>query len=168
MAEEEFRLVDEGRARVAAEALFRTVHADLAARLPRADIRHVGATAVPGCLTKGDLDIVVRVLPEDFAAAHAVLGTLYAVNTGSVRTETFAAFEDGRASPHLGVQLVTFGGPFDVFHQFAEILRRWPSLLSRYNALKRRHDGAPMADYRGAKDAFVEDILTSFQVTARS
>jgi hypothetical protein len=52
---------DDARARAAAEALFASTGAEIRALLPyAADIRHIGATAVPGCLTKGDLDIVVN------------------------------------------------------------------------------------------------------------
>lgn len=51
-------------ARGAAETLFRMVASELAAVLPSsAEVLHIGATAVPGCLTKGDLDIAVRVRP---------------------------------------------------------------------------------------------------------
>jgi hypothetical protein len=34
----------------------------------RADMT-VGATSIPGCVTKGDLDVVIRVQAADFAAA---------------------------------------------------------------------------------------------------
>ena len=48
-------------ARAAAEALFATVAAELVSDLPgSAEVLHVGATAVPGCLTKGDFDIAIR------------------------------------------------------------------------------------------------------------
>ncbi len=52
-----FRLhADPDAAGVAAERLFERVAAELEALLPAsADVRHIGATAVPGCLTKGDL-----------------------------------------------------------------------------------------------------------------
>ena len=55
-----------------ARHLFEEVRSRLAAALPEAArIHHIGATAVPGCLTKGDLDIVVRVEGRDFAKAEA-------------------------------------------------------------------------------------------------
>lgn len=156
-----FRLVDADDARIAASSLFETLHPALSAMLPAgADIRHIGATAVPGCLTKGDLDIVVRVAAADFAAADRALASKYARNEGSLRTSEFAAFEDGSRTPHLGIQLVVIDGPLDVFHQFVEALRRSPELVADYNALKRRFDGADMATYRAAKDAFVERVLT--------
>ena len=162
-SEPPFTLVDTEGARVAAERVFARVSQTLAALLPSsADIRHIGATAVPGCLTKGDLDIVVRVSAKDFLAADAVLASRFARNSGSIRTETFSAFEDPSSQPHLGIQLAVIDGPFDDFHRFTEMLRKSPRLVEEYNALKRAHDGKVMAEYRVAKAAFVERVLADF------
>ena len=151
---------DHALARAAAHELFERTAAILRGLLPAsADIRHIGATAVPGCLTKGDLDIVVRVEAADFSAADTAIATLLARNTGSTHTTTFSAFEDGGTTPHLGVQLVVAGAPEDCFHTFAETLRRDCDLLARYNDLKRRHDGHPMDVYRAAKDGFIAQAL---------
>ena len=156
---------DADAARDAAQALFATVAAELKAVLPAsAEILHIGATAVPGCLTKGDLDIAVRVMQSDFAAADALLAQYFDRNTGSARTETFAAFEKPDCSPHLGVQLVAKGDKLDVFHQFAEALRQDLDLVRRYNELKLRFDGQPMADYRVAKSAFVDRMLSQLGI----
>lgn len=159
-----FVLVDAEHARENAQRLFETVSASLAGMLPStADIRHIGATAVPGCLTKGDLDIVVRIPAEDFEAADALLASRFARNDGSQRTPTFSAFEDTDCHPHLGIQLATTDGPSDVFHLFVEALRASPALIEEYNALKRCHDGGDMAVYRAAKDVFVERVLAEFR-----
>ena len=37
------------------------LNASLRPLLPTAEIEHIGATAIPGALTKGDLDVMVRV-----------------------------------------------------------------------------------------------------------
>jgi len=159
-SEPPFTLADPERAREEAQQLFEAVSQSLAAVLPRdADVRHVGATALPGCLTKGDLDIVVRVSAKDFTDADSVLASRFARNSGSIRTESFSAFEDALSRPHLGIQLVAIDGPFDFFHQFTEALRGSPQLLEEYNALKRSYEGADMALYRTGKDAFVERVL---------
>src|SRR5690606_26589608 len=87
---------------LAAESLFAVVATELASLLPpTAEILHVGATAVPGCLTKGDLDILVRVEREEFPTSEAVLAKRFVRNRGSVRTGEFAAFEDPGSTPHL-------------------------------------------------------------------
>lgn len=151
---------DQELARSSAERLFARIAAELRALLPQsADIRHVGATAVPGCLTKGDLDIVVRVDASEFAAADRALAARFARNSGSKRTDTFSAFEDAGTTPHLGVQLTVAGGEDDYFHLFADALRRDPELVAAYNALKLRFDGQPMDVYRAAKSAFIGEVL---------
>ena len=162
-----FRIAaDDRQVREAAERLFMTVQPQLLEILPAtSEILHVGATAVPGCLTKGDLDIVVRVERKDFVAAEAALAARFARNPGSVRTAEFAAFEDEASTPHLGIQLTVKGAALDVFHRFAAALRADPALVKRYNALKRAHDGQPMDRYRAAKDAFVADALRSTPAT---
>lgn len=152
-------------AREAAEALFAVVAAELNSVLPAsAEVLHVGATSVRGCLTKGDLDIVVRVDRVDFATSDVLLAERFSRNEGSIRTDEFAAFEDPGRSPSLGVQLTVKGGALDDFHRFAEELRRAPLLVRRYNDLKLRFSGKPMAEYRAAKDAFIADILSNRRV----
>ncbi len=155
-----FRLVDAKLAEEKAQLLFERVRNSLVLLLPSdVDIRHIGATAVPGCLTKGDLDIVIRVPDRTFRQADTLLERRFARNGGSIRNASFSAFEDASTDPHLGIQLTTIRGPHDFFHLFVEALRRSPELLTEYNNLKLRHDGSDMATYRAAKDAFVERIL---------
>ncbi len=156
-----FRLApDEREAREAAERLFENVKGELVLALPAsAEILHVGATAIPGCLTKGDLDVAVRVSGDDFGAAEAELAARFTRNAGSTSTEDFAAFEDERRTPHLGIQLTTKGGAFDFFHVFVAALRADAGLLHDYNMLKNAHDARPMEQYRAAKDTFVKQVL---------
>jgi GrpB-like predicted nucleotidyltransferase (UPF0157 family) len=153
---------DPDAARLAAQELFTTVQKELATLLPpSAEVLHIGATAIPGCLTKGDLDIVVRVARPDFANVERLLASRFARNSGSVCTEEFAAFEEDERSPHLGIQLTVVGGPLDVFHYFAEALRDNSDLVRRYNEIKLGCSGQPMADYRAAKDIFIGRVLAS-------
>jgi GrpB-like predicted nucleotidyltransferase (UPF0157 family) len=152
------------QAQAAAEHLFERVKEELQTVLPAtAEVLHVGATAVPGCLTKGDLDIVVRVEHRAFQAVEDLLATRFPRNPGSTRTDEFASFEDECCTPHLGIQLTTKGGAFDMFHLFAAALCADPALVHRYNALKLAHDGQSMDSYRAAKDAFVADVLLERQ-----
>jgi GrpB-like predicted nucleotidyltransferase (UPF0157 family) len=152
---------DTEAAHAGAAALFDRVRARLQAVLPTSVIiQHVGATAVPGCLTKGDLDIVVRVPDVDFAQVDSILQSMFSRNVGSVRLADFAAFEDPGSDPPLGVQLTTIGGTFDDFHRLVDVLRNEPDVLAQYNSLKRTYDGRPMDEYRAAKDRFLAAVLT--------
>lgn len=149
--------------RRAAERLFAETALRLRSLLPAsARVRHIGSTAIPGCLTKGDLDIVIRVEQQDFAQADEILASRFRRNTGSARTASFSAFEDSDVTPCLGIQLTLIDGPHDDFHVFAEALRRDAELVARYNDLKRTFDGRPMDDYRAAKDKFIAEVLAAY------
>jgi GrpB-like predicted nucleotidyltransferase (UPF0157 family) len=133
--------------------------ARLRSLLPYARIEHVGATAIPGSLTKGDLDICVIVDPERFAEADAVLGEHFARNNGSDRSTSFAAFvADGGAVP-TGIQLAATGPEADTFLRWRDLLRRSRELREEYDRLKRLHEGGPMDAYRETKSRFIEDVL---------
>ena len=75
-----FQAVEDHRTR--AEALYVRVREDVLRLVPNAVVEHVGSTSLPDGLTKGDLDVQVRVRPEVFDEACRALGTVYQVNPG--------------------------------------------------------------------------------------
>ncbi len=129
--------------------------------LPGAEIEHVGSTAVPGLLTKGDIDIQVRVPQNAFAQSEQILSAYYPRNENSVRTSDFASFKNAAATPPLGIQLTAAGGQFDVFSKLRDLLRDHPYLIEDFNALKQRHEGRPMEEYRAAKSQWIEALLSN-------
>jgi GrpB-like predicted nucleotidyltransferase (UPF0157 family) len=139
-----------------AEAAYERHRTALKPILPRAGIEHIGSTAVEGAITKGDLDILVRVSADDFPAAEHVLAARFARNEGSFRSDSFASFCDDAADPPLGIQLVVRGSELDDFSQFRDALRANPQLLADFNALKRECEGMDMDAYRERKAAFIE------------
>ncbi len=143
-----------------AHAAFQAFLQAWAGRLPAsADIAHIGSTAIPGCLTKGDLDVCVRADREDVASIDALLAARYARNAGSFRSAEFSAFKDDNRQPPLGVQLVARGSELDVFVRFRDCLLRDPHLVATFNALKRGYAERPMASYRQAKADFIAGVL---------
>jgi GrpB-like predicted nucleotidyltransferase (UPF0157 family) len=50
--------------------------------LPGVDVQHVGSTSIPNSLTKGDLDIQVRVTAKQFPEVVEALSKLYEINEG--------------------------------------------------------------------------------------
>lgn len=155
------RFKNDARVFEAAAQLFDQLRTQLETLLPWADIQHVGATAVPGSLTKGDLDIVVRVTTEKFATSDRILEGLFDRNTGSDRTNEFSAFEKKESDPQLGVQLVGIGSKHDCFHTWVNLLTNDTHLLDAYNRLKRDYAGGEMETYRKAKSTFIETRLRS-------
>lgn len=147
----------QGLARTAFDAHRR----DVVALLPGAEVEHVGATAVPGALTKGDVDLLVRVAEEDFAQAVSVLRKRYVVHQPHNWTGTLASFKAPDSSePPVGVQLVVAGSDADgFFGPFRDALINDPALLAQYNELKLRLDGLDYETYTERKGTFVENVL---------
>lgn len=133
----------------------------LAALLPAADIEHVGATAVPGALTKGDVDLLVRVSRREFPEAVSILRQRYLVHQPHNWTATLASFKaPGASEPPVGVQLVVAGSDADgLFAPFRDALIDDPALLDEYNELKLSLDGLDYRTYTERKGAFVEKVL---------
>ncbi|MEA2143125.1 MAG: hypothetical protein QOI64_1555 [Solirubrobacteraceae bacterium] len=133
----------------------------IAVVLPAAEVEHVGSTAIPGALTKGDLDLLVRVPAASFDAAVAALRDLYAVHQPENWTPTYASFADAAShAPPVGVQLAVAGSADDaLFAPFRDALIADPQLLAQYNALKLSLDGADYERYTDVKAAFVERVL---------
>jgi GrpB-like predicted nucleotidyltransferase (UPF0157 family) len=129
--------------------------------LPEAEVEHVGSTAVLGALTKGDLDLLVRVEADDFAAAVAGLLGLYAIDQPENWTPTFASFTDPQAAdPPVGVQLAVAGSADDaLFGPFRDAVAGDPALLAEYNALKLENDGEDYERYTDVKAEFVKRVL---------
>ncbi|GIN87431.1 hypothetical protein J6TS2_38170 [Heyndrickxia sporothermodurans] len=127
--------------------------------LLEADVQHVGSTAVPNSLTKGDLDIQVRVRPEQFTMAVKTLSLLYEVNEGSVNTHSFRAYKDDSTVPPLGVQLTVINSEFDFFWKFRDVLLISDKYRKEYDDLKRNFEGKEMEEYREAKNEFFVKII---------
>ena len=143
-----------------ANPAFADIAVQLKSRLPGSvTVEHIGATAIPGSLTKGDLDICILVDAKDFPAVEAILATMYARNTGSIHTGFFAAFSKDDARPPLGIQLVARGSELDVFVAFRDALRADAALVNAYNAIKKQHILGDADTYRAAKSTFIASVL---------
>lgn len=127
--------------------------------LPEVDIQHVGSTAIPNSLTKGDLDIQVRVSAEQFPKAVELLSSLYEGNDESIKTDTFRAFKDETTNPPLGVQLTVIDSEFDFFWKFREVLLTNNKYRDEYDNLKKEYEGRSMDAYREAKDKFFQRLM---------
>ena len=127
-----------------------------------AEIHHVGSTAIPGSLTKGDLDIQVRVSERQFAQVRARLKALYAVNEGGFIAADAISFEDYSSDTPVGIHLTVVGGSCDLQFKFRDRLLASASLRKEYDDLKRRFEGGSMQAYRNAKEGFVLRVLPEY------
>ncbi|MDQ3572836.1 MAG: GrpB family protein [Actinomycetota bacterium] len=151
----------EAEIRVAAESAFKEHRQRVLKVLSSALVEHVGSTSIPGALTKGDVDLLVRVEAGRFEAAIAALRRLYVVNQRENWTPTYASFAEAEATAvPVGVQLAVVGSADEaLFTSFRDALIRDPALLAEYNALKLRHDGEGYERYTKVKGEFVERVL---------
>jgi GrpB-like predicted nucleotidyltransferase (UPF0157 family) len=131
--------------------------ARIARLLPDADIQHVGGTSVRGCRTKGDLDIQVRVPPDQLVAAAATLASAYVADDENPPAHGRVSFRSA-GNPPVGVQLTAIGSPEDKFWRLRDVLVARSDLCSELDQLKAEHEGAPMAEYRPAKAAFFDAL----------
>ena len=131
--------------------------------LPESDVQHVGSTAIPNSITKGDLDIQVRVNAKIFPNAVKELAKLYELNEGSVKTETFRAFKDESTIPPVGVQLTVINSEFDFFWKFRDFLLMNDNYRKQYDNLKWKYEGMEMEDYREAKNKFFEKMMATLE-----
>jgi len=154
---ESIELVREEEIRERVAAIFARRQAELEEMLPGARVEHIGSTAVPGSLTKGDLDICAIVRREEFEPASRALAERFRIHQPENWSPTLASFtapsEDGI---DVGVQLVPAGSPDErAFVGWRDRLRADNELRARYDELKRRHRADGMDAYRAAKERLI-------------
>jgi GrpB-like predicted nucleotidyltransferase (UPF0157 family)/ribosomal protein S18 acetylase RimI-like enzyme len=157
---EQVFFADVAEHRAKTDALYVHVRDEIRRLLPSAIVEHVGSTALPDGLTKGDLDVQVRVRADEFVHACQTLEQLYDDNPGGF-TDAGRSFKDDSTDPPLGVHVTVIDGPSDIQSKQRDLLRRRPDLRAEYDAVKRRFDGGDMDAYRVAKDIFFTRIAAT-------
>jgi GrpB-like predicted nucleotidyltransferase (UPF0157 family) len=115
-----------------------------------------GATSTPGALTKGDVELHLRVGPASFEDVVERLSRVYEVASPQSWAATLAVFDLCRARP-TGLAVTPVGSEHDLrFTRTWQALRGSPELLHEYNALKRRTSDTDR--YEEAKSAFFTSI----------
>ena len=122
----------------AARAILRAEQDRLAALLPHQEheLLLVGGSSVPGALTRGDVDLHLRVPADGFGATVAVLRGVYRVVRPEIWQPSLATFEAEAPLP-TGVAVTPAGSEHDL--RFTRGWRRLaadPALLHEYNRIK--------------------------------
>jgi uncharacterized protein len=119
-----------------AHALLEHHRANLAREGIPGELTLTGGSSIEGLITKGDIDLHLRVAPDEFASAIAALPHLFAPARPEIWTPSFATFE--RASnPPVGVAVTVVDTEHD--RRFVASWRRMQSdhrARERYNELK--------------------------------
>ncbi len=124
------------------------------------DLELVGGSSVPGALTRGDVDLHLRVAPADFAVAVAALRRTHTVVHPEIWGPTLAAFEAVGTALPTGIAVTPAGSEHDLrFTRTWQLLRSDPALVQEYNAAKLADDGPAGEGYEDRKSAFFDRVL---------
>jgi GrpB-like predicted nucleotidyltransferase (UPF0157 family)/GNAT superfamily N-acetyltransferase len=137
------------------ERVLRNLRGELQALVPGVEVEHIGATATPEGVTKGDVDVNLRVAPDQFDHAVAALSTRFDIAQSQNWTATYASFSGTRRGVPLGIQVTVVGSDDDFLVDLRDLMRNDPALREQYDAIKR--DNAPRGRdaYWRAKSEFL-------------
>jgi uncharacterized protein len=115
-----------------------------------------GALSVAGALTKGDVDLHLRVAPSEFDDVVERLRAAYPVGSPQSWAATLAVFELPGPRP-TGLAVTPRQSEHDLRFRLAwEALRHDPGLLAEYNALKAASAGTE--EYEARKSDFFSSV----------
>ena len=118
-----------------------------------------GGSSVPGALTRGDVDLHLRVPPEQFARAVALVRHDHAVVHPEIWCATLATFAVDAPLP-AGLAITPVGSEHDVrFTRAWQLLRDDSHLLAAHNQLKLEADALDAGAYEELKSAFFTRLL---------
>jgi hypothetical protein len=117
-----------------------------------------GGSSVAGALTRGDVDLHLRVRPVAFASVVALLRRTYVVVHPEIWRPTLATF-GVPAALEAGMAVTPAGSEHDLrFTRTWQLLAADAALLREYNAVKLA-DSADENTYEDRKSAFFDQLL---------
>jgi len=143
-------------------SVYASVAQELSRLLPAARVEHVGASSVPGAISKGDMDVCVIVAASSHPRAVKTLeASGYVVKDDTLRTPDLCMLVSPRTDLDVALQVVAEGSRFEFFMRFRDALRANPLLVEQYNQLKRNFASMSAERYRDEKAKFIEAVLRS-------
>lgn len=141
------------------EKLFLRYKSKIEEVLPDVRVEHIGASAIPTAISKGDLDIFVGVEAFELERVVQLLVTLgFQEKVDTLRTPDLCMLE-AISNEEVAIQVVSNGSEFEFFLIFRDKLRSNMSLVQQYNELKLSCEGLSQDAYRLKKSAFIEQVL---------
>ncbi|CAM3198602.1 GrpB family protein [Vibrio neptunius] len=139
-------------------AQFQSYKRKVSLLLPNAVVEHIGSSAIPGAISKGDLDIYVGVEQSQFEQSVQTLTTLgFSEKQNTLRTSELCMLES--KTDNVAFQVVANGSQHECFLRFRDYLVSNPELVRHYNKLKQSCEGYSHEDYRTLKSDFIEQVL---------
>ena len=144
-------------------AIFELLKNELDQYLKEARIEHIGSSSIAGAISKGDLDVFVGVVAENFEKSLETIKRLgFIEKQGTLRTESLCMLVTDKYQYDVAIQLVVNGSQFEDFVRFRNILNQNPQLVIEFNILKQESEGMEQSSYRAKKSLFIERVLNSF------
>ena len=144
---------------------FNLYRKQISALLPSVQIEHIGSSAIPNAFSKGDLDIYIEVLPDQFEFAIEQLKTLnFIEKQNTLRTNELCMLESLN-NDDVAFQVVVTGSIFTFFLTFRDKLIASPTLVNEYNQLKLESTHLDHDQYRAVKSNFIERVLSHSSVS---
>lgn len=137
-----------------AKTLFKREKLKLEKIMPWTYIEHVGSTAIPGPMTKKDVDIQIRVKAKNFERAKKVLRIFYKEHHKEIWNQNFAIFTKSDDEFTIDLMLTVKDSTHDDFYKTRDYLIENPRKLAEYNELKMNHAGKDYQEYIKAKQNF--------------
>jgi GrpB-like predicted nucleotidyltransferase (UPF0157 family)/predicted O-methyltransferase YrrM len=144
------------------ERVLAAIRRELQSLVPDAEVEHIGATALPASLTKGDVDVNLRVDSTRFRPVVATLSGRFAIAQSQNWTDAYASFEDNSFDLPLGIQVTVEGSDDDFLVALRNRLRDDPGLRREYDEIKRDAAPAGRDAYWQAKSDFLRGVRQTF------
>lgn len=142
------------------QKLFLRVKSDTLGNIPNARFEHIGASSIPGSVSKGDLDIFVGVNRSDFEKTLQESKAIgFCEKDGTLRTDELCMMVTDKYNYDVALQVVVNGSEFESFIKFRDFMITRPDLVEELNALKRSCSDFYPDDYSAKKSNWVQDIL---------
>lgn len=139
--------------------LFNSYKKDISTLLPFAKIEHIGSSAIPNAISKGDLDIYVEIEPDQFEFAIEQLKTLnFIEKQNTLRTDELCMLESLN-NDDVAFQIAVTDSVFTFFLTFRNKLMDSPALVNEYNQLKLECSHLDHDQYRTIKAGFINRVL---------
>jgi len=142
-----------------ADTIVANVESWLRQRLPDCQIEHIGATSMPDGVTKGDVDVNIRVSQQDFANVVDILRRCYDVAQPDNWSPTYASFSDPSHDLPVGLQVTVVGSSDDFLVDLRDLMRADAQLRRDYDGVKSGAASLGPDGYWAAKNDFLEPIL---------
>lgn len=137
------------------EDVFELIARRLHSLLKHPKIVHIGSTAIPNSLTKGDLDVLCLVEDHAFDEAKQILSKHFSSNLGTEDMQGFSSFECSDYEISTGIQLMSRSASQPPFLLWREWLLSDSAVRNEYDDMKRDFNGKSMHLYREAKEVLI-------------